>query len=171
MLTKKPQAIAGVSPGSESVIEELYPSIAATWLGQLLNALYESIPVGVGNIKLSHLIFVPLTWPFALLGYLLMKVGGSRYVVTNRSVKRRAAVGMRLFEEVPLANVDRVTVDPDSRLAFFRTGDVRLSGAAGETLLLMRGVPYPDRFCQVILEAREARQQVEAALATLKSRK
>lgn len=171
MLTKKPQAIAGVSSGYESVIEELYPSIGSTWLGQLLNGLYESIPVGVGNIKLSHLIFVPVTWPFALLGYLLMKVGGSRYVVTNRSVKRQSSLGGRLLGEAPLTNVERVTVDPDSRLAFFRTGDVRLTGPAGDTLLLLRGVPYPDRFAQVILEARDARQQVEASLATLKNRK
>ncbi|MDZ4689474.1 MAG: hypothetical protein SH850_30735 [Planctomycetaceae bacterium] len=170
MLTKKPQAIAGVSPGSESIIEELYPSITATWLGQLLNGLYESIPIGMGNIKLSHA-FALVTWPFALVGYLLMKVGGSRYVVTNRSVKRRVSIGDRLLEETPLAGIDRVTVDPDSRLAFFKTGDVRLSSAAGDTLLLLRGVPYPDRFCQVILEARDAQQQVAASLATMNARK
>lgn len=171
MLTKKPQAIAGVASGYESIIEELYPSIGGTWLGQLLNGLYESIPVGVGNIKLSHLIFVPVTWPFALLGYFAMKVFGSRYVVTNRSIKRRVAVGNKLLDDVPLANIDRVTVDPDSRLAFFRTGDVRLSSAAGDTLLLLRGVPYPDRFCQVINEARDARSYVESSLATMQARK
>lgn len=171
MLTKKPQAIAGVASGYESIIEELYPSIAGTGLGQLLNGLYESIPIGVGNIKLSHLIFVPITWPLALLGYFLMKLGGSRYVVTNRAVKVRVAIGDRLISDVPLANIDRVTVDPDSRLAFFKTGDVRLSSAAGDTLLLLRGVPYPDRFVQVINEARDARQLVESSLATLKSRR
>jgi hypothetical protein len=136
----------------------------------LLNGLYESIPVGVGNFKLSHL-FVLVTWPFALLGYLLMKVGGSRYVVTNRAIKRRVAIGDKLLDDVPLANIDRVTVDPDSRLAFFKTGDVRLSGASGDTLLLLRGVPYPDRFCQVINEARDARSQVAASLATMNARK
>lgn len=170
MLTRKPQAIAGVSVSYENVVEELYPSIGSTALGQLLNSLYESLP-GFGDIKLSYLIFVPLTWPLALLGYLLMKVNGSKYVVTNRAVKVLPVLGIRLIAETPLEKIDRVTVDPDSRLAFFRSGDVRLSGAAGETLLLLRGVPYPERFCQVIEEVRLARQQTEASLTTIRNRK
>lgn len=170
MLTKKPQAVAGVSSNYENVVEELYPSIGMTGLGQLLNSLYESLP-GVGQVRLSYLIFVPPTWPLALLAYFWLKVFGSRYVVTNRAVKRFPVLGIRLLEQVPLENIARVTVDPDSRLAFFRSGDVRLSGAAGETLLLLRGVPYPDRFAQVIEETRSARSLTEASMATIRARK
>ncbi|MBI1344923.1 hypothetical protein GC163_01390 [bacterium] len=170
MLTKKPQAVAGVSATYENVIEELYPSIASIWLGQLLNSLYESLP-GYGQVRLSYLIFVPLTWPLGLLGYFAMKVFGSKYVVTNRAVKRYPVLGFQLLEEATLANIDRVTVDPDSKLAFFRTGDVRLSSADGGTLMLMRGIPYPERFCQVILEARDARKEVEASMNTIRNRK
>ena len=100
--------------------------------------------------------------PLALLAYFALKLGGSRYLVTNRAVKRMASLGYRRSEEVPLEQIEQVVVDPDSRLAFFRTGDVRLVNAAGDTLLLLRGVPYPDRFRQVILEACDARQDVEA---------
>ncbi len=171
MLTKKPQAISGVSANYENVIEELYPSIAMTWMGQLLHSLYELIPIGVGSIKLSHLLFVLPTSPLALIGYLLLKVTGVKYVVTNRAVKQVQAMGYRMLQETPLANIAQVTVDPDSRLAFYRTGDVRLSNAAGDTLQLLRGVPYPDRFAQVILEARDARKYTEAALNTIRARK
>jgi hypothetical protein len=170
MITQKTQAISGVSASYENVIEELYPSIAMTGLGQFLNQLYESIPAKIGGIKISHLLFVLPTAPLALLWYLILKVAGSRYVVTNRAVKRLASLGYRQLEEVPLAQVESVEVDPDSRLTFFRTGDVRLVNAAGDTLMLLRGVQYPDRFRQVILEARDARVQVEAALATIGKR-
>ncbi|OYW16872.1 MAG: hypothetical protein B7Z55_13680 [Planctomycetales bacterium 12-60-4] len=169
MLTKKPQAIAGVSSNYENVVEELYPSITSTWLGQFLNSLYESIPLG-GPFKLSYL-FVAVTWPLALLGYLALKVAGSKYVLTNRAVKRLPVLGIKLLEEVPLSQLDRVTVDPDSRLGFFKTGDVRLSSADGGTLMLIRGVPYPDRFCQVIDEMRDARRFTEDSLNVIRGRK
>ncbi len=170
MLSKKPQAIAGVSATYENVVEELYPSIAKTALGQFLNSLYESLP-GYGEVKLSYLLFVPITWPLALLGYLLMKVAGVRYVITNRAIKVLPVLGIRLIADTPMEKIERVTVDPDSRLAFFRSGDVRLSGAGGETLMLLRGVPYPDRFCQLITEVRDARQQVQESMRTIHARK
>lgn len=171
MLTKKPQAISGVSPKSESVIEDLYPSIATTGLGQLLNGLYESIPIGIGEFKLSYLIFIPPTIPLALLLYFWLKVFGSKYIVTNRAVKIGNAMGFRIEQEVALDRVTEVSVDPDSRLSFYRTGDVRLTGSNGETLLLLRGVPFPDRFRQVIAEAADAHRMVEASLTTIRNRK
>ena len=105
-----------------------------------------------------------------MLVYLLMKVTGSRYTVTNRSVKRVASLGFRLLDEVPLAQIAQVSIDPDSRQAFYKTGDIRLSNAAGDTLLLLRGVPYPERFQQVINETRDAKSQTAAALATINAR-
>lgn len=171
MLTKKPQAISGVSANYENVIEELYPSIAMTPIGQLLHALYESVPLGIGQFKLSYLLFIPPTIPIALLVFFWLKVFGTRYVVTNRAVKRVQSLGVRMLNEAPLAQIDQLTVDPDSRLPFFRTGDVRLSDAKGDTLLLLRGVPYPDRFRQVILETRDARRLTESSLNTIRNRK
>ena len=170
MLTKKQQAISGVSPGHESIVEEMYPSIAATGLGEALNRLYECIPIRIGGIKLSH-VFALLTAPLGMLIYLLMKVGGSRYIVTNRAVKRVASLGYKLHEAVPLAQIAQVTIDPDSRQAFFKTGDIRLSNAAGDTLLLLRGIPHPERFQQVINETRLAKSQTAASLARIQARK
>lgn len=169
MLTKKVQAISGVSPGFESIVEEMYPSIACTGIGQALNSLYECVPLRIWGVKLSNILALP-TAPIAVLIYLGLKVVGSRFTVTNRNVNRVSALGFRLLESVPLAQIAGVSVDPDSRQTFYRTGDVRLTNAAGDTLMLMRGIPYPERFCQVILETRDARGQVAASLARIQAR-
>lgn len=166
----KQQAITGVSPDYESVVEDVYPSIAATSIGQFLNNLYNSIPVRIWGVRISYL-FALITAPLGALVYLLMKVVGERYVVTNRSVRRMTAIGIRLLESIPLSQIASVTIDPDSRQEFYRTGDIRLSNANGDTLLLMRGIPYPERFQQVINETREARSHVTASLARIQARK
>ena len=175
MLTKQPpskkqQAISGVSPEFESVVEEMYPSIAATGIGACLNNLYECINLRIWGVKVSH-VFALMTAPLGAFIYLLMKVSGSRYVVTNRSVKRVASLGCRLYESIPLSQIVGVTIDRDSRQTFYRTNDICLSNAAGETLLLMRGIPYAERFQQVIVEMRDARSQVAASLLQIQSRK
>src|SRR6185503_15964636 len=123
MLTKKVQAISGVSPQFESVVEELYPSIACAGIGQFLNNLYECIPVRVAGVKISYILFVLPTAPIGVLIYLLLKVFGSRYTITNRSVDRVSSLGLRKLESIPLAQIADVSVDPDSRLTFYRTGD------------------------------------------------
>ncbi len=170
MLTKKPQAISGVSPDHETVIEELYPSIAITPVGDFINRLLGSIPNRVWGLKVSNLLFGLLVAPLAATVYLWMKVFGSKYVVTNRVVKRVDSVGFRQRESVPLSQIVTATVDPDSRMEFYQTGDVRLSGAGGQSLLLLRGVPRPERFCQVIQEASDAKRLVANSLAQIKAR-
>lgn len=169
MLTKKVQAITGVSPGYESIVEELYPSIACTGLGEFLNRLYECIPVKIWGIKVSNLFALP-TAPLAILGYLGLKVFGNRYTVTNRHVNEVRSLGLQLLKSVPLEQIADVSIDPDSWQAFYRTADVHLTSAGGDTLLLMRGIPYPERFRQVILETRDARRQVASALARIQQR-
>ena len=170
MLTQKPQAISGVSPDHEAVIEELYPSIAATSLGDLIQGLLESIPVRVWGMKVSNLLFGLLLAPLAAIVYLWMKVFGCRYVLTNRAIKRLNALGFRLQESVPLAQVASISVDPDSRMSFYQTGDIRLVGLGGQTVMLLRGIPRPDRFAQVIQETCDAKRQVESSLARIKAR-
>jgi hypothetical protein len=170
MLTQRPQAISGVSPQHEAVIEEVYPSIAATSLGDMIHRLLDCIPTRVWGMKISNLIFgLPLA-PLAATIYLLMKVFGSRYVLTNRAVKQYHAMGLRLITSVPLSQVASVSVDPDSRRVFYQSGDIRLVGSAGQTLMLLRGIPRPDRYCQVIEEACTAKRQVESSLAQIKAR-
>lgn len=170
MLTQKPQAISGVSPGHEAVIEEVYPSISETSIGDLIEGLLESIPTRVWGIKVSHLLFGLPVAPLGALVYLVLKVVGSRYVLTNRVVKRMSAIGFRQLESVPLSQIASISVDPDSRKPFYLSGDIRLTNSAGHTIMLLRAIPRPDRFCQVIQEACDAKRHVESSLARIKAR-
>lgn len=170
MITQRPQAISGVSSTYENVIEELYPSIAATSLGRYLGNLYEGSSLSIGLLKITHLIFVPLTWPLGLLTYFLLKIFGSRYTVTNRQVKIMASLGFSIRKSVNLGDIADIIIDESSRLAFFRSGDLYLTNAAGESIMVLEGVPYPDRFRNVILESRDARRFVEQSLATITAR-
>ena len=170
MLKQKPQAISGVSPDHETVIEELYPSIAETSIGEFIHRILNSVPNRVWGMKISNVIFgLPLA-PLAAAVYLWMKAFGSKYVVTNRVIKRVASMGYRQFESIPLSQVATATVDPDSRRSFYHTGDVRIVGVAGQTLMLLRGVSRPDRFCQVIQESSDAIRLVAASLAQINAR-
>lgn len=170
MLTQKQQAISGVSPNFESVIEEVYPSIAETAIGDFVHRVLDCIPTRVWGMKISNLLFgLPLA-PLAAATYLWMKVFGTKYVLTNRQVKRVNSFGFRLHESVQLPQITSISVDPDSRRDFYRTGDIRLVGASGQTLMLLRAIPTPDRFVQVIQEACDAKRQVAAALAQINAR-
>jgi hypothetical protein len=170
ILTQQPQAISGVSPGHEAVIEELYPSIAATAIGDFLARLLNCIPTRIWGMRISNLLFGLLVAPLAVVVYLWMKVFGHRYVVTNRAVKIVNSMGFRLHQSVDLSQISSVDVDPDSLMVFYQTGDVRLIGSAGQTLMLLRGVPRPERFCQVIHEACSSKSQVASAMARIAAR-
>ena len=116
-------------------------------------------------------VFALATAPLGAAIYLILKVVGTRYLITNRSVKQLSSLGFRQLSSVALAQIADVSIDPDSRQNFYKTGDIRLTNAAGDTLMLIRGVPYPDRYRQVILETRDARGMVAASLARIQARK
>ena len=65
MRAAKPQAISGVSAGYESIIETLYPSIAASGIGRAIGRAMDSIPLRIWGVPLSYLLFGPLLAPFA----------------------------------------------------------------------------------------------------------
>lgn len=166
----KPPAISGVSAGREALIHFQYPSIACTGVGLGLGKLYDSIPLRIGGVKLSHLLFVLPTAPIALLIYAWLKIAGGRYVITNRGVQIRGSLSSRLMAEVPLGNIASILVREEPGQAFYPAADLYLLNEKGESLLVLRGVPWPEVFKQNILEARNARIQVEASLATIAAR-
>lgn len=170
MPAARPQAITGVSAGHESLIETVYPSIAASAIGRLIGSVCDSIPLKIAGIKLSCLVFGPLMAPFALFGYSLFKIAGRRYVVTNRSVRVLASLGDAVQAEVPLRDIDSIAVNVRSGQSFYHAGDLVLLKANGDELLTLPGVPRPGRFRQVILEARDARLLNDASLAAISAR-
>ncbi len=165
------QPIAGVSPNQERVLETVCPSVAATGLGQTLGGLFDSIDAKINGVKLSYLLFCLPLAPVALAIYLLQKVVGNQYILTNRSVEVRKLIGRVLLEKVSLADVDSVNVVTRGGQAFYRAGDIELVNGRGEVILRLPGVPWPERLRKVILETREARKRSDESLARIESRK
>ena len=166
----KPQAIAGVSAGLEREIETVYPSVAAGGIGRLIGILCDSIPVRLGGIKVSTLLFALPLAPLAVLGYFGLKVFGRRYILTNRSVRIQRALSSRLFRQVGLAEIDNIAVDVLPGQGFYHAGDLILLKSNGDQITTLSGVSRPERFRQIILDARDARLQSDASLAVLEAR-
>jgi hypothetical protein len=167
-----PQAIAGVSPHVESTLWTVYPSVACTGFGRLLGRLYESIPIRIGVVKLSYLVMTLLVFPpllaFAL--YFWLKIFGSKYVLTNKSVQQWKSIGQQLLGRVALTDVADVAVQQSPGQAFFKASDLALLSADGGVLLRLEGIARAEVFRQTILQARDARRQTEASLAAIQAR-
>ena len=164
------QAIAGVS-GQDRLIEFSFPSIAATGLGRMIGKICTSIPVRIGGVPLSCLLFgLPLA-PWGATIYLAQKVLGDRYVLTNRGVEIRKSIGSKLEKRVDLANIADVTISVQSGQEFSRAGNLELRDARGGILATLWGVAWPERLKSAIMEARHARVSNDAALAQIQARK
>jgi hypothetical protein len=164
------QAIAGVS-GKERVIEVTYPSIAATGLGRLIGTICSSIPLKIGGVPLSCLLFgLPLA-PLGALIYLSQKVLGDRYILTNKSVEIRKSIGSNLVGRVELSSLADITVSVLGGQEFSRAGNLQLRDSKGSILTTLNGVVWPERLKSAILEARQARVSNDAAFAQIQARK
>lgn len=170
MPAARPQAISGVSAGVENTVMTVYPSLAATGPGQLFGRILHSIPLRINGIMLSTLLFGLPIGGLALAFYAMQKVFGDRYVLTNRAIQSWKAIGQQLVGQAPLVDVDSIRIDRPAGYKFYHAGDLVLLAKDGSVLLRLNGVPRPDVFRQIILEARDARRQVEASLATIRAR-
>lgn len=172
MSIDRPQAIFGVSADAENIVMTAWPSVAATGLGRLLGRLYDSIPVKINGIKLSHILCTLLVVPvvLAVLWYVILKLFGERYVLTNRAVQRWASLSPRLIAQAALTDVGSIEVVRRPGQAFYHASDLVIYDSGGETLMRLNGVPRAEVFRQTILKARDARVLVESSLATIKAR-
>ncbi len=166
----------------ENLVMVLYPSIAADFPGQVIGRMMTLIPLPFVShaslpASLLGLVLLPINLlliTFAALGglggYFMLKAFGERYVLTNRSMQIWSSIGARLIGEVPLAQVAGIEIEQHNGQEFFHAADLKVLDAGGHTALTLAGVPRPNVFRQTILEARDARNQVEAALTTIGSR-
>lgn len=165
------QAIAGVSPTAESRIMTVYPSVSATFPGRVLGRIYNCIPIRIFGPKLSTLLFALPTAPLAAPLYLLTKVFGNRYTLTNRSVQIWASLGAQKISSVDLNQINRVELDELPGQAFFRAADIRLKAANGQTLMRLAGVGDAGAFRNAIQCAIDSRRMVQSSLSTIAARK
>jgi uncharacterized membrane protein YdbT with pleckstrin-like domain len=178
VLEQKPQAISGVSAGTEAEIMTAYPSLAATGMGRAVGRL-------CGGVLITHgiswprllitlplwLIVVPIALTVTLALYVVTKISGQRFVLTNRNLQVRQMIGVRLNGQAPLADIKSVEIDEQAGQAFYKAADLLIKGGDGKTILRLEGVQRPAVLRQTILEARDAQQQVAESLKTIQSRK
>jgi hypothetical protein len=178
MSNAKPQAISGVSAGSEAEIMTAYPSIAAGGPGQAIGRVCDAVPLRTNGVPWPRLIVAVAMWPFVvpialtlgLLLYATSKMFGKRYVLTNRTLSVRQMIGVRSLGHVNLIDIKQITIRELPGQAFYKAADLVCAGGDGKTLLRLEGVQRPAVFRQTILEARDARTQVEESLKAIQSR-
>jgi len=169
----RPQSVTGVAAGAEAPISQIFPSIGSTGIGRLMGQLMEAIPIKLPlpiPVKISHILFVGPATVIGLAEYARLKVMGVRYRLTTHAVQKWDSLGTRQLATAALTSVDNVEVTQASGQAFFRAYNVSLKDASGSTLLVLEGIPHGDVFGEQIKKTRDARQQVEAALATIQAR-
>lgn len=177
------QPIAGVSANRESEIEAVYPAIAGGVLGQIIGLIMGGIStafpskrgvLGVPLVVLRLVLFLTVgsvLAPFALLAYAITKLFGHYYVVTNRSVQRRAMIGGAMSQQITLAEISDIEIATSPAYEFHRVGDLNLLNAQGGLLMTISAIPYPQRLKQILIDAREARLLSDASLAKIEARK
>lgn len=159
----------------ERPIHIIYPSIASLRLGRALGILYESVPIRIGRIRLSHLLFPLPTAPLAAALYMALKAGGKlHYVTTRRLYTARALkklpVGEMPLGEIPLDDIGRIDILHTLGHRFFRAGDLVIRDHQGLERMRLEGVAQPEMVRQTIFDARNALMQTEAAQRVIAAR-
>jgi hypothetical protein len=157
-------------PDDERPVMTVYPSIASLGPGQVLGALYESVPVRIGRVKLSHLLFVLPTSPVALLMYVGMKLFGPRYQLTTHRLRTLKGLSARPDGDVPLDEIGRVEVTSSFGQRFFRSGWITVRDHHGTERLRLAGIVRPEMFRETILETRDSLIRTDAARRTIEAR-
>jgi hypothetical protein len=170
MATAHVQPIAGVSTGGETEIMSVFPSIAATGIGRGLGRLFNAIPMGSGPVRLSHLLFTLPFAPVAVLLYFVQKISGQRFMLTNRALVVKSALGRREAARVDLPAIAGVRVVQQPGQEFYRCADVQLLDAAGKAILRLPAIPQAAIFRASILKARDAVLMVKSSLDVINAR-
>lgn len=142
------QAVTGVIPPetAEARIREVWPSVArAKGIAALGKGLTRTI------------ILAPLGWLIMSAVYFgkLLPLAMTRYTLTNRRLMIRKGWSGVPKQEVALAQIDDVRLVPDSIDDFFRAADLEII-SQGKVVLALPGVPDPESFRHIILQAATA---------------
>ena len=139
------QAVTGVIPPevAEARIREVYPSVARS-----------SGIASLGKALTRTIILAPLAWLVMSLAYFgkVLPLFMTRYTLTNRRVMIRKGWSGTPSQEIPLAQVDDVRLNPASVDQFFRSADLEII-SQGRVALTLPAVPDPESFRHAILHA------------------
>jgi hypothetical protein len=154
----------------EQTIRVWYASIGSVGLGRLIGRLMESIPIRIGVAKLSYFVFGPILAPLGAVLYLGLKLFGERFRLTTHSVRRESALTGDAIASIPLETVDVIERRDRPGYRFYSAADLVLRSFDGRATLKLKGVPRPDLVEQMLLSARDAKRQTDAAEARIRAR-
>ena len=163
-------AIAGVSPSHDTTITTFWPSVAANPLGRIIGSICNCIPIKINGIAISAILFALPLAPLAALIYLLMKVFGTRYVLTRKSLSSWSSTGQQLYKSIPLTDIDDIRINEQGGQAFYRAADLEIMATDGAILMKLGGLSHPKTARQIILETRQAALETAASLETIQKR-
>ena len=163
MSNLKSQAIAGVAAGTETQLMTKWPSIAAMGIGRFVGQLMASVPVRL-------FLALPVLAPLGALLYLVQKVIGERFTITNKSVQRWSGLGGRMIQRIELADIVSMEVRQQSGQEFFRASDLVLLNAKGDVAMRLEGLPHAEIFLDNITKARDSAIRVKESLDVIKAR-
>ena len=121
--------------------------------------LLNLLPLRLGRIRLTHVLFGAVLAPVAPLLYIGQKVLGRYYALTQSAVEAYPMIGTARAGRVALADITAIRIDVRRGQRFYRAGDVILSTAVDDNALRLEGVPQPERVVSVIERLRESDAQ------------
>ena len=154
----------------EALAETVYPSLAATGAGRVCGMLLNLLPLRLGRVRLTHLLFGAVLMPVAPVLYAAQKLMGQRYRLTEAAVEAWPMVGANHRARIELDRIATSEVRVRRGQRFYNAGDVHLLAADGSPLLVLEGVPHPERVQTLVDNLRTAKRQRDAALATIAAR-
>ena len=146
MTAALPQVINGLTPPElgEARIREIWPSVAR-------------VPgvASLGRALTKTIILAPLAWLLMAGLYFgkLLPIVGTRYRLTNRRLMILKGLSATMSQEVPLSAIEDVRLVTDANSDFFRAADLEIIGNGGQVVMKLAGVPDPDSFRHIILNA------------------
>jgi len=145
-IDQRKQAVTGLVPPQvgEALIREVWPSVLAVSppLARLAQTLSDTI------------VLRPLAW--LLMGPLFVKkispFLATRYQITNRRLLVGRFGSKRPVQEIALADIQDVRMEPDSFNTYYRAATLDVI-SKGQVALKLHGVPDPESFRLAILNA------------------
>jgi hypothetical protein len=140
------QAVTGLTPPQlgEALIREAWPTVLAfqPGLARLAHRLMKTV------------VLAPLGWLLLapLFAFRFRPFFCKRYTLTNRRLMIQAGIKPSPVQEIALADIDAVRLDPASFDEFFLSGTLEVL-SKGQVALRLVGVPEPDSFRHAVVNA------------------
>jgi hypothetical protein len=148
MTALPPQPVTGLTPPqlAEARIREVWPSVASA-----------PAIAGLGRMLTNTIVLAPVGWLIMSAVYFgkVLPFMMRRYALSNRRVMIRKGWHGSVAGEVALKDIDDVRLTSDANSAFFRAGNLEIV-SGGRVALTLTGIPEPESFRHMILNARNA---------------